>query len=91
MRPILLVFIADIFQNVRVRLEQVGNLYRERFVVHLGVVECDVDVEVADIAAPVERSVMRMASLRGCPTPSSQTLSFTPIVSTMRPRFVRWS
>ena len=52
MGPVLLVFVAEQFDTVGVRLKEQGELDRERPGVHLGIVDGGFHVQVSEIAPP---------------------------------------
>jgi hypothetical protein len=56
MRPVPLVLIAEVFEDVGARLQQVRHVDRERLRVVDRIVECECEIEMPDIAVKVNRS-----------------------------------
>ena len=79
MLPVALVFRTYAFDEVCIRRQRSACRHRPWLVVGFGIVERDFEIQVSEVAAAAERSVMRRDSVCGCPAKSSGDRSLKPV------------
>jgi hypothetical protein len=79
---VLFVLVAEIFENVGIRLKLESDFDRKGFGVHLGIVERHFYIHMSEVAATVALHYPQGFAMGVAKIPSSAVLSLKPVVST---------